>query len=85
MLNRSATPEARRARQARGTLAVATREHGPDAVVTGQARDRWRTARWVAAVAEIVAEAPPLDVETREHVRALLAPIVRGGTDKKSK
>ena len=41
-------------------------------------------AAWVAAVADVVEQAPAftdLDVETREHVRALLAPIVRGGTD----
>lgn len=63
-------------RSARGRLARATALHGAEHPRTRAVREEWRSARWVAAVAAVAAEAPPLDAETRAHVRRLLAPVV---------
>ena len=58
----------------RARVANATRYHGPDASQTVLAKRDLRAANLAAYINRVVAEAPPLTDEQRDHLRALLSP-----------
>ncbi len=59
---------------ARARVAHAARFHGPDAPETATARRDLAAANIEAYINRVVAEAPPLTDEQRDHLRALLSP-----------
>ncbi len=67
------SPETRRAQC---TLAVRTRDHGPDHPATAAARAEYKSARYLEAVAAAVASAPPLTPAQRARLAQILAPVV---------
>lgn len=66
----------REERSARGKLAVATRDHGPDHPATCTARREFRSEAYLAAVKAAVADAPPLTAEQRQRLSQILRPVV---------
>lgn len=72
-------PSSNPARVARGRLAVATRDHGPEHPITCAARRDFGTERYIASLGAVAESAPPVDQfgpDQRERLAARIAEIV---------
>jgi len=65
-------PSTQESLSARGRLAAAVRDHGPDHPATQQARLAFEVERYLAAVRAAVADAPPLTADQCARLRQIL-------------